>query len=350
VFLLVPWDFVPEADWRSGVPVQVPDRSQVQERAEAFGSSLKQRSNARFLFLPAPLPPVLAHPRDDIELAGRIGDLASSLGAFFLPREIFSLTAYLGSGCPIASSSLGGVAEQVVARALSAKPEACKVLITDLDNVLWAGGIAEDGLEGIAFAPEGLGYRHFLYQSYLLRLKAQGVLLAAVSRNDRQDALAPLKTGRMLLREEDFVGVFAGYQAKSAQIREIAKQLNLGLDSFVFVDDNPVELAEVSARLPEVRCLKFPAEEGLASLFECLAGLTAGTPVTAEDRERTELYRRRLRSLPPAHAEGADLTEFLRGLGMTLTLHSPAAGNRARLVQLINKTKQFNLNGRRVSD
>jgi FkbH-like protein len=155
----------------------------------------------------------------------------------------------------------------------------------------------------------------------------------------------------MPLAEADFVAVLASYGAKSAQIRRLAESLNLGLEAFVFVDDNPVELAEVSTELPRVAVRTFPdRDDGIPALFEQLAADFRRDAITAEDRERTELYRRRLESLTPSEVEGADLTGFLRELGMTLTIHDRSRGDRTRAVQLINKTNQFNLNGRRVED
>ena len=239
----------------------------------------------------------------------------------------------------------------MVAAAAAAPPEPKKVLVTDLDNVLWSGLIADDGPDGIAFEPSGRGYPHFVYQSVLRRLRGEGTLLAAVTRNDADVAVAPFRSGRMLLRETDFVAIVASYHAKSAQIRELAERLNLGQNQFVFVDDNPVELAEVSQVLPAVHCLAFPRQDGdLATFLDDLAALFPHRDVTAEDRARTELYRRRVEGMAPSDLAGADLTHFLRDLRMTLTIHDRSEGERGRAVQLINKTNQFNLNGSRVTD
>jgi FkbH-like protein len=206
-------------------------------------------------------------------------------------------------------------------------------------------------VDGIAFEPSGRGFPHFVYQSLLRRLRHEGTLLAAVTRNDRDSALAPLRSGRMSLREDDFVAVVASYQAKSAQIRDLAQGLNIGLDAFVFVDDNPVELAEVALALPDVRCLAFPPHDNaFPGFLDEVARLFPHRQLTAEDRERTELYRRRLEGMVPSELHGADLTRFLQELQMTLTIHNRGRGDRSRAVQLINKTNQFNLNGRRVSD
>jgi len=350
VLLLVPWDFVPEADWRSGVP-EAADEEQLRARATETARLLAQRTAARLLYLPAPLPPLLPDAARSTALARWIESLAAGLGARLLPPTAFALGGYLSSGCPVGGHSIGEVARAVVAAAAAPPPEPKKVLVTDLDNVLWSGLIADDGVDGVAFEPVGRGYPHFVYQSVLRRLRGEGTLIAAVTRNDADVALGPFRSGRMLLREADFVAIVASYHAKSAQIRELAERLNLGLDQFVFVDDNPVELAEVSQLLPAVRCLAFPAQDGdLAAFLDDLAALFPHREITAEDRARTELYRRRVEGMVPSDLAGADLTRFLRDLQMTLTIHDRSRGDRTRAVQLINKTNQFNLNGSRVTD
>jgi FkbH-like protein len=351
VFLLFPWDFVPEADWRSGFPAVAPAIGDLHDRAENFALKIRGRPAARVLYVPAPLPPVFPNPTDTVNLTVWLATLATSLGAELLPPEVFSLGSYLSTGTPFAGTRLGEIAERVIDRAMGTQSECAKVLVTDLDNVLWHGVIGEDGVEGIRHQPEGVGYRHFLYQSLLAKLKREGALLAAVSRNDADLATAPFRTGEMTLGLDDFVVVVASYNPKSSQIREIATQLNLGLDSFVFVDDNPIELEEVSSALPQVKALAFPAKDDeLPTFFAELASSFARPVVTAEDVERTEMYRRRLKGMLPQSREGADLTGFLRGLEMSMIVHDRSQGDRARAVQLINKTNQFNLNGRRFTD
>ena len=350
VFLLVPWDFVPEADWRSGLPESV-DEEQLRSHATETARLLARRSTARLLYLPAPLPPLFPDAALGAALARWLESLAIGLGARMLPADAFALAGYFASGCPVGGGWIGRVAEAVVEVATVPRIESKKVVVTDLDNVIWSGVVAEEGLEGIAFEPSGRGYRHFVYQSLLRRFRREGTLLAAVSRNDPEVALTPFRSGRMLLGEEDFVAIIASYRAKSAQIRELAERLNLGLDAFVFVDDNPVELAEVSLALPQVRCMTFPQhDEDLAAFLGELASLNQRREITAEDRERTEMYRRRLEGMVPSDLQGADLTRFLQDLKMTLTIHDRVRGDRTRAVQLINKTNQFNLNGCRVSD
>lgn len=351
LFLLLPWDFVPEADWRSGIPAVTLDERLLRERAIVTAERLAARPRASLFYVPAPIPPLFSDAVATASLDGWLGGVARAAGAYVLPPDTFSLSSYLASGCPIAGRRLGAVADAIVQRAAAAPAESCKVLVTDLDNVMWSGVIGEDGLEGILCAPEGPGFRFFLYQSLLARLMRDGVLLAAVSRNDEELALSPFHACRTLLTQADFVCIIASYQAKSAQIAEIAARLNLGLHSIVFVDDNPMELAEVSTQLPHVRCVRFPeGDDGLPQFFTELARLFTRSTVTAEDRDRTEMYRRRLAGIAPSGAQGADLTAFLRELEMTLVIHDRSSGERVRAVQLINKTNQFNLNGRRITD
>lgn len=348
LYLLLPWDFVPEVDWRSGVPPARADLADAVARAEQVAAEVRRRPGARVLYLPGRIPPVSGYPAGDRALERALDSVAVRLEAVPVPREAFSLASYFASGCPVGGAWLGQVADLALDTVTAAAPEPKKVLVTDLDDTLWAGVIADEGPDGIGFTPDGAGYRHYVYQTLLARLRREGVLLAAVSRNDPAVVLPPLRSRRMPLGEDDFVTVCASYHAKSAQIRQLAQQLNLGLDAFVFVDDNPVEMAEVRDTLPEVRGLAFPThDEDLPQFLDQLAAVFSRRDLTAEDRERTALYRRRLEGMAPVELEGGDLTRFLATLQMRLVLHDRTHGDRARAVQLINKTNQFNANGRR---
>lgn len=351
IVLLLPWDLVPDADWRSGFPTRPTTTSELRAQAERSCAELARRSRSRLLYVPATLMPVLGDAAESEALGQWLTGQLASLGATILAPETFSLSSYLSVGCPLASSSLGAVGQAIVEAAVSSPRERCKVLVTDLDNVLWSGVVAEDGMDGISFRPEGRGYKHFIYQTLAKQLKDEGVLLAAVSRNDPTVALEPLRSGQMALCEADFVSIVASYEAKSSQIAMLAQQLNLGLDAFVFVDDNPIELAEVSERLPLVHSLAFPSrDDELPELVSRIRSYFPRTLITAEDRQRTELYRRRMAAMAPSHVKGADLTAYLHGLDMALTIHDRSRGDRTRAVELINKTNQFNLNGRRIAD
>jgi FkbH-like protein len=346
VLMLLPWDLAPELDWRSGVPHNRLDPAVVLDQAATMMSRIVHRAPSAIFYLPAPLPPCFANERTASAVARQLEASAIQAGAQPLSPDHFSLSSYFASGFPLHGNVLGTLAHRVMDTLLRPRREPAKLLITDLDHTLWHGVIAEDGVQGIAASAEGVGYRHFVYQGLLLRLKGEGILLAAVSRNSPEVALAPLQGGNLLMTEDDFVAVVASYHAKSAQIRELTRQLNLGLESVVFVDDNPVELEEVARQLPAVQCLAFPVKDsGLPEFLNALVERCGHGTVTAEDRGRTELYRRRLEGMVPQEAQGADLEQFLKDLRMRLVVHDRSRGDRTRAVQLINKTNQFNLNG-----
>lgn len=352
VALLCPWDLADALDWRTGGPTTPLDPERLFVQAAQMLGALRSRSRTRVVYLPAPVPPVAIAPEKLASALLRLNAELAAQGAMMLDAADFALTPYLASGFPIASQAIYRVAERLVASALEPVAEPKKLLITDLDNTLWRGLVAEDGLDSLGFAPEGTGYRHHIYQVALRRLKAAGILLAAASRNDRRDVEAALAPGRMPIGRDDLVAVEAGYGAKSAMIRDLVARLNLGLDAVVFVDDNPVELAEVGAALPAVTTLAFPAaEDEMPAFLDRLARLFRRNQVTAEDLARTDLYRRMAETAPPAAGGSAgDVVAFLRSLEMRLTIRDASQGDRTRAVQLINKTNQFNLNGRRFED
>ncbi|HEY4136570.1 MAG TPA: HAD-IIIC family phosphatase [Alphaproteobacteria bacterium] len=349
IILLLPWDFVPECDWRSGLAAAAAGHDALLAGAERVAEALARRPSARLAYLPAPIPPPLAGADASRQLAAEIAALAARAGARTLDPACFSMASYLANGCPIGGSALPAAGEALAELLLAPPPSAFKVLVTDADDSLWAGLVGEDGPDAVSAEPEGRGFRHFIYQTLMLRLQAAGILLAVVSRNDDDMVRAALDSRRMQVSAADFVAIRTGYGRKSDQLSGLAADLDLGLDSFVFVDDNPVELAEVAAALPQVTCVAFPkGEDELPAFVERLAGLFDRPATTEEDAERTALYRRRLETLPPAGT--ANLRDFLAGLDMRLTVSDRSNGDRQRPLQLINKTTQFNINGERLDD
>jgi FkbH-like protein len=350
VFLLCPWDLVATLDWRTGVPALPVSEDMALAEAEFVIDQVQSRQPLAAWYLPAPLPPSGLTPAGTDALALSLQKIIASRGIRILP-DFFALGGYLVSGCPLAGRHLGTWAQIIIRSVLASSIEPKKVLVTDLDNTLWAGLISEDGVNGIIAAPNDVGYPHFLYQTLLRKLKESGVLLAVVSRNDAAIVGPAFVPGRMVLEESDFIAMLVSYYPKSTQIAELAGRLNLGLDQFVFVDDNPVELEEVKGALPGVECLAFSQDEsGILSLLDRLHYLFRVTEITAEDRQRTKLYQRMVLAAVPVQGCSHDLTSYLAGLSMTLTINDRSRGNRARALQLINKTNQFNLNGRRWDD
>ncbi|MBE3144756.1 MAG: HAD family hydrolase [Planctomycetes bacterium] len=226
-----------------------------------------------------------------------------------------------------------------------------KVLVLDLDNTLWGGVIGEDGLSGIRLGPpSAVGEAYQAFQKYALELKERGVLLVVCSKNNLEDAQLPfLRHDATVLHLEDFAIFRANWFDKTTNLREIANKLNLGLDSFVFLDDNPVERALVRGELPEIavpELAKDPStfvdtlERGL--YFESLT-------LSQEDRERHQSYRANVLRDDIKTASGS-LDEFLANLNMEAEIGSFNEGVLTRVVQLIGKTNQFNLTTRRHSE
>lgn len=350
IALLTPWDFAPELDWRSGFPEGVPDPDAIVGEAERVRDLLLAHSNWQTVYLAAPTPAAFKTVAEQDRIAATIEAIAAETGAVMLPREAFSLDHYLGLGTPVAGAHMDAVCE-TLADCLYGRDGQAKVLISDLDNTMWAGLVAEDGLDALACGPEGIGFYHYLYQGLLKNVTMRGGVLAIASRNDADLALAPFRNGTTLLKEDDFVAVKANYDRKSESIRRIAEELNLGLDSLVFIDDNPVELAEVRATLPQVTCLQFERKaSAFPALVRKISALFGRSDITDEDRKRTELYRRRSLTTPPADMGEGGIEQFLQSLGMRLTVTDRSRGDRARAVQLLNKTNQFNMNGKRFTD
>lgn len=226
-----------------------------------------------------------------------------------------------------------------------------KVLILDLDNTLWGGVVADDGLEGIELgdtSPRGEAFKSF--QKYIASLKQRGVLLAVCSKNDLAKAAEPFeKHPDMVLKMDDIVCFKANWDPKSENIRAMAPELNLGLDSFVFVDDNPAEIEIVRQFVPEVTTILLGPDPSdyVAQLADCR--LFEPRSITNEDADRTSQYRSDAQR-KALEASVTDMASYLESLQMEATISEFAPVDVPRLSQLINKSNQFNLTTLRRSE
>jgi FkbH-like protein len=223
-----------------------------------------------------------------------------------------------------------------------------KVLAFDLDNTLWGGVIGEDGLEGIDIGPpSAVGEAYQALQQYAKELKSRGVLLAVCSKNNEADAKLPFeKHDATVLHLDDFAVFRANWEDKPSNLRAAAEQLQLGLDSFVFVDDNPMARALVRRELPEVAVPELPNDptkfvEAIdrRMYFETLT-------LSAEDRSRHRTYQENT-ARRESREKAASLDDFLRELEMEAEVGPVDETVLARVVQLLGKTNQFNLTTRR---
>lgn len=244
---------------------------------------------------------------------------------------------------------LAADAVEAALTALTRTPK--KVLALDLDNTLWGGIVGEAGPQGITLSEDHAGAAYRDVQRAALAMQRQGVLLVLCSKNNEADALEAIRRNPyMVLREADFAARRINWAPKADNLRELAAELNLGLDAFVFVDDSPTERAAVAAQLPQVTVPDFPDR------VELLPGWMAALydqwfrPVrtTEEDRTKTAQYRQN-----HARAElekTLSYDEFLQSLGIRLTRVDPAEdAARDRLYQMLQKTNQFNLTTHRYT-
>jgi FkbH-like protein len=250
-----------------------------------------------------------------------------------------------------APDAVPALAELQMAHARAVLGLAKKVVVCDLDNTLWGGVIGEDGLSGITLGPGApAGEAYVALQEYLLELKRRGVLLAVCSKNNPDDARLPFaEHPHSRLRLNDFAAFFANWSDKVQNLRDMAAQLALGLDSFVFLDDNPVERAWVRSQLPDVAVVELGA-----TAFGYVRDLDRGRYFQAvglsdEDRRRSEMYRQSEARESLRTAYGS-LDEFLSQLEMRASTVSVTTANIGRVAQLVNKTNQFNLTTRRHTE
>lgn len=211
-----------------------------------------------------------------------------------------------------------------------------KVLVLDCDNTLWRGVVGEDGLDGIAIPPS------FAYlQRFALRLQAQGVLICLASKNVERDVLDVLEQRRdMLLKPEHIVAHRINWNPKPQNLAELAQALNLGLDSFVFLDDNPVECELMKAELPQVLTLLLPPEDQVEAFLDHLWAFDK-VAVTEEDKRRTSLYKEDA-ARKALEKDATNIVDFVASLEVKIDVDPPGEGDWPRLAQLTQRTNQFN--------
>jgi FkbH-like protein len=233
--------------------------------------------------------------------------------------------------------------------ALRGKSRRCLVL--DLDNTLWGGVIGDDGLEGIVVGqgdPQGEAF--LAVQRAALALRERGVVLAVSSKNNDETARLPFRQHPEMLLRENHLAVFqANWNDKATNIRAIATELSLGLDSFVFLDDNPAERRLVRDMLPEVAVPELPEDPALYVRTLLAAGYFEAITFSAEDQKRADFYQNNARRVALQRATG-DLDGYLKSLDMTITFQPFDEIGRARIAQLISKSNQFNLTTRRYTE
>jgi len=257
---------------------------------------------------------------------------------------------WLSARLPIAATHLADMAAEWLRFVIPLAHRTAKVLVVDLDNTLWGGVIGEDGITGIRLGDEYPGAAYKALQRVILALHRRGVVLAICSKNNPDEALEALRDHPgMVLRPEHFAALRINWQPKPDNLRSLASELNLGLDSFVFLDDNPAERAAVARTLPEVAVIDLP-EDAMAYArtlreaphFEVLR-------LSEEDRARGAYYAGdRMRTELAAAATTPE--DFLRSLEIRADVKPVDDFTLPRAAQLTQKTNQFNLTTRRYTE
>jgi FkbH-like protein len=337
--------------------------AEVESRLNQWTACWKPGHRAALALPALPLPPwvgqALPHQRSRlaIELHGLLADWARQAARCGVrvveapAGPAWDAAKHLANGFPYTLEFTDALARHLAAALLPATPK--KGLVTDLDQTLWSGVVGDDGPAGVHWDLDHQARIHGWWQQFLAALAAQGTLLAVASKNDAEPVAAALARPDLLVPGSQFFPVETHWEDKAASLRRIAAAWNVGLDSLVFVDDNPWEIESVREALPEVECFLFPAAGQAAEVAALLAQLRdrfGVEQVSEEDRLRAASLRQREAVTAELAAEagrGAEQRLARLGARLRVDLRQPPA---ARALELLNKTNQFNLNGQRWNE
>ena len=227
-----------------------------------------------------------------------------------------------------------------------------KCIVLDLDNTLWGGVLGEEGISGIKIGGDYPGKAFAFFQKSLLQLSKAGIILTVCSKNNEADVLeAWEKNPYMILKKEHFAAYRINWVDKAANIKELADELNIGLDSFVFVDDNPTERELIKQMLPMVSVPDFPVQPYELPVFykQLVNNYFKVYSITEEDKKKTEQYKANAARVQAQHSF-IDFEAFLESLDIQIIIEAANEFNIPRIAQMTQKTNQFNLTTKRYTD
>jgi FkbH-like protein len=224
-----------------------------------------------------------------------------------------------------------------------------KILALDFDNTLWGGTYGDDGIDHLACGEDYPGNAFQAFQQECLRLKSQGLLLVALSKNNPDAITVFDRHPGMILKGSDFAATAINWDPKSQNIRKIANELNLGLDNFIFIDDSPHEREAMRRLAPEVIVSELPADPARRPFWLRQLACTWPVRLTDEDERRTEMYAAERQSRDLKNS-ATSVDDYLRGLQQRLTVSRVGPETVARIAQMHQRTNQFNLTTRRLSE
>ena len=231
------------------------------------------------------------------------------------------------------------------------KGKAARALVLDLDNTLWGGVIGDDGISGIRLGQNSAEGEAFIaFQHFILRLRERGIVLAVCSKNTDMVARDPFRNHPEMVLKEDHVAVFqANWNDKATNIRSIADKLDLGLESLAYIDDNPAERERVRQELPLLSTIEVGEDPSFFIERIAHSGLFDHLPLNSDDLARAQSYGGRA-AVAEIRARVGNYDEYLTSLQMRMMIAPFDDVGRPRIVQLINKSNQFNLTTRRYND
>lgn len=251
---------------------------------------------------------------------------------------------------PFSEVFLKMLAQKLCSHIKAVKGWSQKCLVLDCDNTLWGGIIGEDGLHGITLGPDCPGREFVDFQKAILELYEQGIILAINSKNNQSDVLEVLgRHPHMVLREEHFAAMVINWENKADNMQRIAEQLNIGLDSMVFADDNPAERQLLRQVYPQVKLLDLPANPALYAQTLRRTSFFTRQSLSHEDRHRGAMYAAQ-RQRTELQKSSVSLEDFLKSLEMVCSIRKAEASDVKRAAQLTQRTNQFNLTTRRYTE
>lgn len=258
-------------------------------------------------------------------------------------RTTFDARNYYAARCRLSRQGLAATAQAIASVLNRVRLAAKKLLVLDCDNTLWGGIIGEAGLSGLVLGGDGMGKAFADFQRAVVRCSRNGVMLAIASKNNAPDVLDVFERHPgMVLNRDDIVSFKVNWDDKPSNITAIANELDLGLDSFVFWDDNPMEREQMRLALPLVTTLEVPNDVTIWPAMLDSLDLFTKFVVTGEDVAKTKQYKNRSAFLAQKIAV-TDEEQFLCSIAMRPGLHALGASTLARASQLCEKTNQFNL-------
>lgn len=266
-------------------------------------------------------------------------------------KQFYSNKMWYMSSMPYSRDGLNAVSLEIDRVLGSAFNSRKKIIAVDLDNTLWGGVIGEDGVDGIELSDHKEGQRYYDFQRQLLEMKNRGIVLGIVSKNNVDDAETAIQGHpAMLLRNDDFVSRKINWENKAINLKEMESELNLTEGGFVFIDDNPVERETVKGECPEMLVSDFPEDttELLGLAEDIWFDYCRPLRVLGEDLKKTQMYQNEAKRKQEMN-ESLNLDDYIAKLEMVADIHKMRDSELERVVQLINKTNQFNVTTKRYT-